>query len=172
MEETFECFEYWVYNQWLVQELLLCFEQIRYLADIFPFWQRVKTTGRKPMEERSLLISYLVKAFFNYTFRQTEGILQQLQGYFNIENIPHHSVMSKKNRGRRWQHLWKRFFKFVLKLFPNRKIIAGTDATGYSGRKEHWNQVDYDVRANQNWVKAHTVFETDSFIILNYELTR
>ena len=57
-------------------------------------------------------------------------------------------------------------------MFPKRKVIAATDSTGYSGRKEHWNQVDYNVRANQDWVKAHTVFETSSLIILNYELTK
>ena len=123
--ETFKQFNYWVYDQWLVQELILCFEQIRNLANTFPFWQRTKPTGRKPVEERTLLISFLVKAFLNLTFRETEGMLRLCKEYFSLwyssscifdclpwSNRYRISTPEWCNRGKicRWTRTWLSWF--------------------------------------------------------------
>jgi len=160
------------YSKWLVDEWVLCFQRIRELADEFPFWQHRKWTGRKPIAERDLLIGFILKEFFNATFRQTMGLMIILKDYYQFDIVPHHTVLSKKNRSRRWQILWRRFHKYVLKLLPKRKVIIATDATGYSGRKPHWNDVKYEVKANQNWVKVHACIEVDNFLILNYAMTK
>ena len=160
------------YSKWLVDEWVLCFQRIRELANQFPFWQHRKWTGRRPISERDLFIGFILKEFFNATFRQTMGLMIILKEYYQFKNVPHHTVLSKKNRSRRWQIIWKRFHKYVLKLLPKRKAIIATDATGYSNRKTHWNDVKHEIKANQNWVKLHACIEVDNFLILNYTMTK
>ena len=100
-----------------------------------------------------------------------EGLLRLLKDFFQIQRIPHHTVFSRKNRSMRWLVIWKRFHKYVLNLLPTRSTTIATDATGFSGRKIGWNDVPYQVKANQDWVKLHATVETDIFFILSYELS-
>jgi len=160
------------YDKWSVEEIILCMQRIKDIADSFPFWQRIKSTGRKPIRERDLLIAYLLRQFFNATFRKVTGIMRLLSDYFEFNMIPHHSVLSKYNRSKRWNRIWRRFHSFVMKLLPGRKCTAITDASGYSGRKQHWRDVPYDVRCNQNWVKTHITTEKETLIISSYSLTK
>lgn len=160
------------YSNWLVEEIPLCLLQIRRLADDFPFWQHCAKTGRPSISERILMIGYLVKQFFQATFRQTEGLLRLLKDFFQIQKVPDHTVFSRKNRSKRWLVIWKRFHKYVLNRLPSRSTTVATDATGFSGRKVGWNDVPYQVKANQDWVKLHATVETGFFFILSYELSK
>ncbi|MCX6652814.1 MAG: transposase, partial [Methanomassiliicoccales archaeon] len=116
-------------------------------------------------------IAFLVRQLFDATFRETEGLLTMLAVYFELDDVPDHSVMCKKNASRRWLALWKRFFSYVLERLPRRTVVAATDASGFSGRKRSWRETDYAVKANQDWVKIHAVIEVDEFFVLNYCLT-
>ena len=118
------------------------------------------------------LLVFWCGSFSGTTFRQTESLLWLFREYFRLDWIPDHTTMSKKNRSKRWTKVWERFHKYLLKLLPEREIIVATDATGYSGRKEHWVDVPYSVRANQDWVKVHATVETETFFILSYTLTK
>lgn len=160
------------YSEWLVNELPFCLQRIKDLSEIFPFWQRKSKNGRPSVSEKVLFIAFLVKEFFRATFRQTEAILRIFKGFFQIQTIPDHTTLSRKNRMKRWTKIWKRFHQFVLKLLPKRKNIIATDATGFSGRKRSWRETPYNVRANQDWVKLHASIEIDTFFILSYELTK
>jgi transposase len=159
------------YDKWSRKEIALVMQRIKELADSFPFWQRRKATGRKPIHDRDLLIAFLLRQFFNATFRRIEGIMILINDYFKFSKIPHHSVLSKYNRSKRWNRIWVRFHEFVMKLLPRREFTVITDASGYSGRKHHWRDVPYDVRSNQNWVKTHITIEKESLLILSYNLT-
>lgn len=171
LREVIEEAGWGIYSEWLVNVTPFCMQRIRELADNFPFWQRLKKTGRPPVKERTLLIGFMVRQFFNATFRQLEGLLRIFGEFFGIVTVPDYTVFAKKNTSKRWLRLWKRFHHFVLKWLPKRKAVVATDATGYSGRKRSWRETDYDKRAVENWVKAHAAIEVDSFLILNYELT-
>jgi transposase len=160
-----------VYSNWLVQELHLTMQRVRDLADSFPFYQRRKDTGRPPASERDLMVCYLVRQIFNATFRQTQGLLNYLADYFDIQTIPDHTVLSKYNRSQRWLRIWQRFHEFVMATLPKRKVVIATDATGFSGRKRPWREWPHAAKANQNWVKMHTAIETETFYILSYQLT-
>ena len=160
------------YDNWLVEEIPFCLLQIRKLADNFPFWQHCSKIGRPPISERILMIGFLVKQFFQATFRQTEGLLRLLMDFFQIQRVPDHTVLSRKNRSKRWLTIWKRFHKYVLSLLPSRSTTIATDATGFSGRKTGWNDVPYQVKANQDWIKLHATIEPDFFFILSYELSK
>lgn len=160
-----------VYSNWLVQELHLTMQRVRDLADAFPFYQRRKDTGRPPVSERDLMVCYLVRQIFNVTFRQTQGLLNYLADYFNIQVVPDHTVLSKYNRSQRWLRIWQRFHDFVLASLPKRKVVIATDATGFSGRKRPWREWPHAAKANQNWVKMHAAIETETFYILSYQLT-
>jgi hypothetical protein len=159
------------YSQWLVKNFHLSMQKIREVVDSFPFWQRRKSTGRWPVPERDLMVGYLLSQFFDQGFRQTQGLLECFKDYFRLQIVPTHTVLSRHNRTRRWNHIWKRFHRFVLDGLPRRKAIIATDATGFSGRKRGWKDTPYDHRANQNWVKVHAAIEVDTFLILNYEFT-
>jgi len=171
LRNAFESLGWASYSDWLVEELPFCLQRIRDLADGFPYWQRKKYTGRPAIPERVLLIGFLVRQFFRATFRQTESLLWLFRDYFRLDWIPDHTTMSKKNRSKRWTQVWKRFHKYILKLLPQRSCVVATDATGYSGRKQHWVDVPYSIRANQDWVKLHATVETETFFILSYTLT-
>ncbi len=160
------------YDQWMADEFILSMQKIKELADSFPFCQRVKDTGRKPIKERDLLIAFLLRQFFDTTFRLLVGYMRIFEDYFQFEMIPHHSVMSRYNRSKRWNHLWKRFHDFVMKSLPARDVNSISDATGHSGRKVHWRDVDHGLRCIQNWVKTHVNIDEDSFIIISYSLTK
>jgi hypothetical protein len=123
------------YDSWLVKELPLMLQRIRDIADWFPFWQRRRRTGRPPIRERDLLIGFLLRQLFDTTFTRTQGLMETHKGYFRLERVPNHRVLSEKNRSRRWSTIWRRFHKFVLELLPPRKPVVATDATGLSGRK-------------------------------------
>ena len=58
-----------------------------------------------------------------------------------------------------------------MKNLPRRECNAITDGSGYSGRKQHWRDVPYEVRCNQNWVKTHITIEEETLIIPSYTLT-
>lgn len=90
-----------VYSKWLVQDLHLTMQRIRELADAFPFYQRVKCTGRPPVPERDLFVCFLVRQLFDITFRQLEGLMTILTDYFQIENVPDHTEMSRHNSSQR-----------------------------------------------------------------------
>jgi hypothetical protein len=171
LRNAFEELGWASYSEWLVDELPFCLQKIRDLADGFPFWQHRKSTGRPAMPERVLLIGFLVKEFFRATFRQAESLLWLFREYFRLDWIPDHTVLSRKNRSKRWTKLWQRFHKYLLKLLPERECVVATDATGYSGRKQHWRDVPYEVRACQDWVKVHAAVENETFFILSYTIT-
>jgi transposase len=171
LKGKFQCKGWSIYDDWLVDEIILCMQKIKDLADSFPFWHKTKSTGRPGIGERELLIGFLIKQFFDMTFRQTEGFMKFLSDYFEIRKVPHHSVLSKYNRSKRWYKLWKRFHYFILDQLPHRKSNVISDSTGYSGRKEHWRDVDYGIRCMQDWVKAHVIIEEESYIILSYSFT-
>jgi len=160
------------YSRWLINDLPLSMQRIRYLADSFPFWQHRKRTGRPPVRERDLLIGFLLRQFFDLTFRQTQGLMECLKDYFGFRTIPNHTVLSRKNRSKRWHHLWKRFHRFVLAGLSHRKAIISTDASGFSGRRRTWKETPHALRAVENWVKVHAAIEINSFFVLNYELTK
>jgi transposase len=159
------------YDAAMVNKYRLSLEAIRLHANEFSFWQRRKSTGRPPVLERDLLIAFLVRQLFDATFRETEGLLMMLAEYFDLDDVPDHSVLCKKNASRRWLALWKRFFSFVLERLPRRSVVAATDASGFSGRKRSWRETDYSIKATENWVKVHAVIEVDEFFVLSYELT-
>ncbi len=159
------------YSKWLVADLHLMMQRIMELADSFPFWQRRKRTGIPTIKERDLLVAFLVRQLFNVTFRQLQALLELFREHFRPETVPHHTVLSRKNRSARWSTIWQRFHKFVVSTLPRRKVVIATDATGFSGRKRPWREVDHGLKATQDWVKAHAAVETDSFIVLSYELT-
>jgi len=150
----------------------LCFEAIRKLSNDFSCWQHRARTGRPPVEERTLLIAFLVRQHFNATFRNTEGMLRQLSTYFDIDIVPDHTSLSRKNKERRWLTVWRRFHSYVLSLLPKRKVIIATDSTGYSGRNDSWRETGYGIRAIQDWVKVHAAIEVDSFLVLSYSLSK
>lgn len=160
------------YSDWLVNELPFCMQRIRDLADVFPFWQRRKKTGRPPYSERTLLICFMVRQFFNVTFRKAVGILKMFKDFFRLDKVPSYSLLSFKNSSKRWLRIWKRFHKFVLKSLPERVCTIATDGTGLSGRKRSWRETPYALRAKEDWVKIHATVEIDSFLILSYELTK
>ncbi len=135
------------YSKWLVADLHLTMQRIRELADSFPFWQRRKHTGRPPVKERDLLVAFLLRQLFDATFRQFQALLELFREYFRLETVPHHTVLSRKNRSARWTNIWRRFHEFVLGTLPKRKVILATDASGFSGRKRPWREVDHGLRA-------------------------
>ncbi|MHA1290064.1 MAG: hypothetical protein ACTSPB_22010, partial [Candidatus Thorarchaeota archaeon] len=69
------------YEQWMADEFILSMQKIKELADSFPFWQRVKDTGRKPIKERDLLIAFLLRQFFDTTFRLLVGYMKIFEEY-------------------------------------------------------------------------------------------
>ena len=156
----------------MVNKYRLSLEAVRLHSNDFPYWQHRKSTGRRPVHERDLLIAFLVRQLFDATFRETEGLLVMLAGYFDLEYVPDHSVLCKKNASRRWLALWKRFFSYVLERLPGRTVVVATYASGFSGRKQSWRETDYAVKANQDWVKIHAAIEVDEFFVLNYCLTK
>lgn len=159
------------YSKWPVADMHLTMQRIMELADSFPFWQRRKSTGRPPMKERDLLVAFLMRQLFNATFRQLQTLLELFREFFRLEAVPHHTVLSRKNRSARWSTIWQRFHEFVMTTMPKRKVVIATDATGFSGRKRPWREVDHGLKATQDWVKTHAAIETDGFIVLSYELT-
>lgn len=160
------------YSRWLINDLPLSLQRIRDLADSFPFWQRRKQTGRPPADERDLLIGFLLRQFFDLTFRQTQGLMECFKDYFGFQKIPSHTLLSKKNQSKRWHHLWKRFHRFIMDGLFRRKAIITTDASGFSGRRRTWKETPHAIRAVEDWVKVHAAIETDDFFVLNYELTK
>ena len=172
LRKEFEDYRGCWYSDWLVNEVPFSMQKVRDLADEFPYWQRRKKTGRPPVEERTLLISFMLRQFFKFTFRQTEGFLRMFKWFFQIEHVPDYTVMSRKNSSKRWLHLWRRFHKYVMGLLPERKVVVATDATGYNNLKRHWRDTDYGLRVYEEWIKVHGAIETDSFLMLNYQMTK
>ncbi len=91
------------YSRWLSRDIHLTMQRIKELTDAFQFWQRQKCTGRPPVRERDLMIAFLVRQLFNATFRQLQGLLELLRGYFVLDCVPHHTVLSRKNCSARWR---------------------------------------------------------------------
>ncbi|MCE5295781.1 MAG: transposase, partial [Euryarchaeota archaeon] len=159
------------YDDLAINGLRLAMEAIRLHADEFSFWQRRRLVGRPAYEERVVLIAFLVQQLMSLTFRQTEGMLVMMQEYYSIEAVPDHSTLCRKIQSDRFAVVLDRFFQHILSALPTRKVVASTDATGYSGRKQGWRETTHASRATQDWVKANVVIEVDEFIMLSYFLS-
>lgn len=171
LRDTFAEYGWTGYSKILTNALPFSLQCIRDLVNRFPFWQRKKKTGRPPIPEKHLLISYLVQSIFGTRFRQTEGLMKVMFEFFGMDKVPGYSLLCKKNSSKRFKHIWKRFNKFILEHFPKRKSVIATDGTGFSGRKRRWKDTKHPQRAIEDWVKVHAAVEIDSFLIVNYELT-
>jgi len=112
-----------------------------------------------------------VRQLFISTFRQLQALLGLFREHFRLDTVSHHTVLSRKNRSARWTNIWRRFHEFALGTLPKRRVVVATDVTGHSGSKRPWCEVDHGLKATQGWVKTHAAIETDSFIVLSYELT-
>ena len=117
------------------------------------------------------MIGFLVQQLFRATFRDAEGLLHMLRGYFRINIVSDNSVLCRAMSNRRWTSLLERFFSFFMVSLPKRGVIVATDATGYSGRRRGWRETPYAHRPNEDWVKIHAAIGVDSFLVLSYELT-
>ena len=160
------------YDDVAIHGLRLAMEAIRRHADEFPYWQRRKRVGRPGTDERTLLIVFMLQQLLGLTFRETEGVLALVKGYYTIEHVPDHSTMSRKLSSMRWSTLLDRFFEHLITPLPEREAVVITDATGYSGRKRAWRATKHAQRATEDWTKAHVTIEMDRFVILSFRLTR
>ena len=159
------------YDDLAITSLRLSLEAIRKQADSFSYWQRRCQMGRPAYEERTLLVAFLVQQLLGLTFRETEGVLAMLRDYYDLEQIPDHSTLSRKLSSRRWTTVLERFFQHILASLPRRQAVVATNATGYSGRKRGWRETKHAQRALEDWVKVHATIEVDEFIVLSYSLT-
>jgi hypothetical protein len=143
-------------------------QKIKELTDNFSFWQRIKDTGRPPIRERDLLIAFLLRQFFNTTFRYLVGIMKFL--------IQHHTVLFRYNRSTRWDHLWKRFHNYIMgrsrpgKSTQQRMQLDTPEGKGTGGMLITVSCHQYH-RCIQDWVKAHVNIDEDSRMIMSYSLT-
>ena len=160
------------YDDVAINGLRLSLEAIRKRTNEFAYWQRRKRTGRPPYEERTLLVAFLVQQLLGLTFRETEGVLKMVRSYYRLDRVPDHSTLSRKLSSKRWTTVLERFFHHILASRPRRQVVVATDASGFSGRKRSWRETDHAVKANQDWVKIHAVFEVDEFVVLSYSLTK
>ncbi|MCX6650944.1 MAG: transposase [Methanomassiliicoccales archaeon] len=159
------------YDDLAVNGLRLAMEAIRLHADEFSFWQRRRPTGRPAYDECVVLIGFLVQQLLDLTFRETEGMLAMMQDYYSIETILDYSTLCRMIQSDRFAVVLERFIQHILSDLPTRKVVASTDATGYSGRKRGWRETPHAQRAKQDWVKANIVIEVDEFVILAYYLS-
>jgi len=109
------------YDEIMVNRIHLCLEAIRAHADEFPYWQHKRWTGRPPTSERTLLVAFLVRQLFDATFRDTEGLMILLTDYFDISRVPDHTVLSRKNRSRRWFVIWSGSTDMFYRFFRSGK---------------------------------------------------
>lgn len=161
------------YHSYLTQEVELCFEAIRDLADAFPTYQRQPPGGGHELDERTHIIALLLKQFLDLTYAGLESVLRILQDYFDIPDreLGSESTYSRKNRSQRWTRLLERLHTFLMDRLPDREVVIATDATGYSGRKRSWSETGFAARATQNWEKAHAAIEVPTLLYLNIEVT-
>lgn len=155
------------YEEWRGHELSLCLQRIRELVDAFPTYQRKASTGRPPTEERDVLLAVLVRQFFDATFSQLVDLLRLLQVFLRLTSIPGKSTLTEKNRSPRLSRLLDRFHVYVLRQLPARKVVGATDSTGYSNKPRPWSETDFGLRAHEDWLKDHSVIDTEHLVYLN-----
>lgn len=102
------------------------------------------------MDERTLLVAFLVQQLLSLTFRETEGSLDMFRSYYRIERVPDHSTLSRKLSSKRWTTLLERFFKHLVNEMPKRSAVVATDSTGYSGRTRSWRETKHAWRASED----------------------
>jgi hypothetical protein len=73
-----------MYDEVMINKVRLALEAIRFYADNFPFWQRHRSTGRPPTEERSLLTAFLVRQLLDLTLRETDHGLKATQSWLAL----------------------------------------------------------------------------------------
>lgn len=160
------------YDDLAINGLRMALEAIRLHAEDFSYWQHRRPVGRPAYDDRIVLIAILVQQLMDLSFRETEGMLAVMKDYYSIESVPDHSTICRKIQSDRFAALLERFFRHITEDLPTRKVVASTDATGYSGRKRGWRETPHASRATQDWVKANVVIEVDEFIVLAYHLSR
>jgi hypothetical protein len=148
----------------------MALEAIRRSADGFVFWQHRQKTGRPATDERVLLICFMLLEYFDLSFRQVEGMASMLSDYFVIAHVPDHTTMSRKLSTRRWRDVLERFFLSTVQCDPERKVVAITDASGYSRLKHSWRETSYAKRADPRWIKLNAVVDDVTLQILAMEI--
>jgi hypothetical protein len=100
------------------------------------------------------------------TFREKEGMLAMMQDDYSIEAVPDRPTLCRKLQSDRFTVVLDRFFQHIISDLPIGKVVASTDASSFSVRKQGWRDTSHANRATQDWVKANVVIEVDEFILL------
>lgn len=148
----------------------MALEAMRRSANDFVFWQRHQKTGRPATDERTLLICFMLLEYFDLSFRQVEGMATTMADYFAIVHVPDHTTISRKLSTRRWRDVLERFFLGTVQCEPERKVVAITDASGYSRLKHSWRETSYAKRADPVWIKFNAVVDDATLRFLAIEV--
>lgn len=163
----------WPEYDWLrSHEPELVFARIKQLVMEFPTWQRFAATGRRPYEEQVILAGILMRGYMRTTFDETESYLRMIGPYFGFHKTPDSKTLSRWNRSRRFRHVLRRFFEFILRPFATKECTIAVDSTGFSALRQSWRRTPYAHRANGPWIKSHFAIDIETGLVLSNVITK
>lgn len=155
------------YDSYLSQETELFILRLRELVEAFPTWQRRAPVGRRAADERAVLLSLILRQYFQSSFRRIESLLRIVKGFMGLSQTYDATTLSRKNRSRRFQHLFNRFHAWVLRHHVAKRAVVATDATGYGMGYQSWRGTPHGLRATGRWMKSHAAVQVPQLLYLS-----
>ncbi len=155
------------YDSFLSQETELFILRARELVNAFPTWQRRAHVGRRAADERVILLSLILRQYFGASYRRIESTLRIVKDFMGFSQTYDATTLSRKNRSRRFRHLFNRFHAWLLRDHRVQKAVVATDATGYGGGRGSWRSTPYALRAGESWMKSHAAVQVPQMLYLS-----
>lgn len=123
-------FDWSTYNTWQAREMVRVVHRLRDLVDASCIHNWSYNTGRPRIPRRTVILGLLIRAYFDLSFRRTEGLLHLLRPHLGIQQVPHFNTLCQYNQDRGITRTLQRLLDHTAEPFWSVEEKAGVDASG------------------------------------------
>jgi transposase len=172
LEPTDNGFDWSTYNDWQAREMVRVVHRLRDLVDASCIHNWSYNTGRPRIPRRTIILGLLIRAYFDLSFRRTEGLLHLLKPHLGIEHVPHFNTLCQYNQDRGITNTLKRLLDHTAEPFWSIEEKASVDASGLvlTGQGA-WHARKHDAKARK-YAKTHVLNGVNTRATLAVTFTR
>lgn len=160
------------YNRWQSEEVFLACLAMKAVVESATIHDWERKNGRPRIPRRELVLCLLVRAYFNFSFRRTVGLLKILQPTLGLRRVPHFNTIQKYNRKAGMTATLQNVLVQVAAPFWAVEETISVDATGLLLHGSGAWRSNKDDKTPRDFAKLHVLSGTKTRATLAIRLTR
>jgi len=156
-QPTDTTFDWSTDNDGQAREMVRLVHRLRDRVDASCIHNGSYNTGRPRIPRRTIILGLLIRAYFDLSFRRTEGLLYLLKPHLGIEQVPHVNTLCPYNQKRGITNTLQRLLDHTAEPFWSIETQASVDASGLvlTGQGA-WHARKHDAEPRQ-YTKTHVL---------------